>query len=557
METNQNSGGITSEEIAAVEAKFEDGQGQGDTIIALRQRFGKVTEDPRLKYEPSGQRRKPQNPPPPPGNKKPVQQAEPVTSTQQKEERTPSLKDQLLQRAKGLGSAEQIRHTLREAEEAGATPEIVKLFGEMVRRGDEIGIRRYGFSRSPEEARQEWLGLSWNQWEENLHSWAIGGDLGAKEVVENLNLFAQNPVLRDFFREVATQFVRPVGQISTYGALVPWLESLVEKKLALRIINPRQTPEQGVTIQKGRETYLYLPLKGVRLSTLGWSFVKEAEGRAKAHAAEQELKAKALMAEITQGLTPLKISAGEGGNFFLSLGWNKGVLIEAKKQNGGPMMARVVKAVGLWIPSGLPSPWVLWSPDTDYVPLRGDQWPLEGIPQSLKTWGGKLLQAEEARSRADEERKKEQEEFRGLLDPIMKIATLPWEWKEQALSRLIKGEVTGIVPVWHQSFEWGRKKGLFGLAIQRQEGEEFLRIVDFISKMFPFPASLRGGQLPRLEVKVLEGRITARFDQLPQMEPQIFEAFKMSEKLIQLRLNAEHRASLGEPAPKGENNHTG
>ena len=175
--------------------------------------------------------------------------------------------------------------------------------------------------------------------------------------MDDMALFAENIFLRDLLRTVVEQYERPCRQIVAYGSLVTYLESLMERNLAQCLTNPRHIPEQGVVIQRGRDEFLYLPLKGVRVSILGWPFIKEAEERAKRREADQAAKAEALEAEATPGLTPQKVSAGEEGNLFLLLGRNRRVLIEAKKQNG-QMMARVVKATGVWIPQ-LPSEWVL------------------------------------------------------------------------------------------------------------------------------------------------------------------------------------------------------
>lgn len=570
-----NNGASTPEETEGegLEGQFEPGgfipnrarrPSSGDTdelADQLRRKFPVVRIDPRIHREDPD--RRPQSR----AAAKPQKRVRPAAPTQSPsqspsqsvplvplaEEGTPrpSLRDQLLQRAKGLGSAEQLRRTLGEAEEAGATPEIVNLFAELVRRGDEIGIRRYSFSRSPEEARQEWFNLPWTQWEGELHAWAAGGDMGAKEVEENLNLFARNPMLRDLLRDVAVRFVRPCGQISTYGSLARYLENLTGK-LAQRVINPnpQRIPERGVVIRKGRETYLYLPLREVRLSFLGWPFVKEAEARAEEHAAEQEKKAEALMTEVTPGLTPLKVSAGEEGNLFLSLGWNRGVLIEAKKQNGTMIMARVAKAVGIWISGGLPSDWILWSPDTGYVPLRGSQWPLlEEIPKALKMWEVKLQQPE-----AEQERRKQEREK--TLLPVTSLATLPIPFEGQGLTRLLKGEV-GTAAICNWTFEWGRTKGLFAVAIERCEGGELLRLREFVT-YHPFPPHLRGKQLPRLETGERgDGSLKVQYaKRFSGMKPEVFRALRMVEKAIQMCLNAEHRALLGEPAPD-ENNHTG
>lgn len=302
----------------------------------------------------------------------------------------PSLKSQLLAQVKTFGSAKQLQQSLREAKEAGATPEIVNLFAELVRRGDEIGVQRFCFTRPPEEARKEWLSLPWEDWEKNLSLWAEKGDMGAKEIIDTLNVFAQNTLLRDLLREVVTQFERLCRPVNTYGGLITYLEALVEKQLVQRINYPRNIPEQGVAIERGAgETHLYLPRINIEVSRLGWPFVKAAEARAKNYALKQRTRLEAIKAEATPGLTLTNVSAGKEGNFFLALGPNRGVLIEIQRE-GNRMIARVVKAVGVWV-SPIPSARILWSPETNHVPLRGNQWPSEEIPKALQRQEERIL----------------------------------------------------------------------------------------------------------------------------------------------------------------------
>lgn len=459
--------------------------------------------------------------------------------------RPPSLREKLLQQAEAVGSADQLRQTLREAEEAGAMPEIVNFFVDLIRRGDEIGIQRFSFTRPPQQAQEEWLALPWEKWEENLRSWAKGGDVAAKEVMKNIDLFAQNTLLRDLLREVVIHFERPCRQISTFWGLGRYLESLLEKRFAEKVINPRwKIPERGVeVIQKGGEVHLYLPKKGVRVTLHGWPFIKEAEARAKERERSQKAKAEALDAEATPGLSPLKVSTGEEGNLSLFLGGNRRALIETKKQNS-QMIARVAKVVGVYI-FPLPSDWVIWSPERDYLPLRGNQWPLEEIPRALKAWENSLLQVQ---AKEKEQREK--------IASVTSIATLPIPLKEQGFTRLLRGE-KGTASLFYRKFEWGKEKGLFAIAVERSEGEEFLWLRKVASD-FPFPETLQEKPLPQLIVEERQdGSLRARFEKLPQMEREIFQALMMVQKIVQIRLNAEHRASQGEPAPGEENNQTG
>ena len=526
-----------------------------ENLEALRLKFGveNVTEDSRINRGPQrpNNQKKPQMPVPPP--------SAPPSSPAATEE-TPSLREKILERAKSVSSAEQLCQLFEEAGEIGTTPKVVYLFADMVRRGDNIGVRRFSFSRPPKEASDAWYALNWKQREEKLDEWAKGGDLGAKEVMETLDLIGQNIILRDMLREVVDRFERPCRGINKYGELVPYLKNLADcsPKLAQRITNlrPRQIPKQGVVIQRGRENIdLYLPIQDVSLSALGWLFVKEAEERAKKHAADQEVKIKALRDEATAGLTPLKTSSGEEGFLFLSLGWSRGVLIETNRQNGNQMMARVVKAVNIWVPGGLPSDWIVWSPDRGYVPLRGAKWPLEEIPGALKAWEERILQDKATQAREEEKRLRRKAEFEKILFPVTSIATFPIPFEEQGLTRLLEGEC-GVVAMYNWGFEWNDEKGLVAIAVER-ESDGSLTLRKFIS-FYPLPDCLRGKKLPRLVMTRQNGGLRLEYSKrFSGMKPEIFKALMMVLKILQMRLNAEYRAASGEPAPKEVNDKTG
>lgn len=310
-----------------------------------------------------------------------------------------SLKDQLLQRAREIGPIENLRNKIREAK-GTATPEIMVLFTETIRWEDKLGVEKLTRTKLAEskgatprevawkKAQLDWFSLSGLEMKNQIKVWAEQGDLEAKEITTNLELFAQNTILRDILWETIDKIERTSRKISGFLLLEQFLEGLVREKLAQKLINPRNIPEKGIVIEKGEETWMYLPQKGSQVSWLGWPFIKEAEARARERAEERQRAFNALRAKATPGLNPIRVSEGEEGYLFLFLGGNRGVLIGAKKRKS-KMMARVVESVGIII-SNLPSPWVEWR-ETEY---RSNEWPTIEIPQALMTWTEKVRKSQ-------------------------------------------------------------------------------------------------------------------------------------------------------------------
>lgn len=528
------------------------------TKAALGKRFP-VKEDARLR----NQNLKPGNSQPPQNKPQPQR---PPTPDQPSQKKTPSHRaEDIKNRARAALTADHLRANLGEAGEITSLTASAQLFARIITRGDELGSGIYVLEKGG-EGWQEWFNLPWETWEAEIRSWAQGGNITAKEIVENIHALGitENTILRDIMMKAFVSF-GPCRRISTFGSLFSLAKDLVENKLAQRIDNPKQIPEGGVIIPRGRDVYLYLPVKGGRVSLMGWGLFKEAETRTKEYEAKvqkykegQRAKIEALIkAKTTPGLTPIKISAGEEGHLFLFLSRNQGVLIEARNQNG-QMMARVTEGVGYVL---LPAEWVRWEPEREYVPLRGAKWPLEEIPQALKTWEEKIRQEENIsktlRTQAEARAKEEQEKYRKILAPVTSIATFPIPFEGQGLTQLLKGRV-GVVATYNWNFQWSEATGLFAIALERRENEEFLRLAKVVTYYkFPF-SKLCGKRLPRLVIEEKDGSpATVRLAQLPKIKGEIYQALKMVEKTIQMRLNAEYRNRSGEPAPEEKNNRTG
>ena len=448
----------------------------------------------------------------------------------QKDSPKKGLKDRLAALLKNRASAVDVRQVFQEADDIVADPQYIRGFAATVRDADEIGVHKLAATKPWAEACEKWFALSWDEQEAELREWAKAGDTLAASVVEGLEQFNQNVPLRDELREAVDRFERPCRGIENLVQLKRFLDGLVEEGLVHRINGPSYIPEDGIvnTIESGK--LLYAPKKVIRTARIGWLFVKEAETEAGVN--QEGLDA--LQAKAFPGLTPFQVSKGVEGNLFLFLGSSQAVLLECKLE-GDRMTAKVVETVGL--PDLLPSEPILWEKR-----YERNKWPDARIPKSLKHWEEKLATWKQEQV-ADRDRARDE------LKPLVSLATLPYRFEEQGLTRLLKGE-KGVVACWHRNFEWSNRSGLFGIALERTDEGFFLREV--ISPVHPFDRELLNEKLPLV---VDSEKPSVRLEQLPKIEQGRFLSLKMVEKLLVLRRGAEERTISGEPVPEnGQNN---
>ncbi len=301
------------------------------------------------------------------------------------DDRTPTLKEVLMQSVRETGSIGAIRANINEAKEAAA-PEVMKLFAEIIEWGDRLGVEktlkvapRETKEEAEQAARANWLKLSWKDWEEKMREFAQY-DPGAKAILEKLEPFCQNKILRDTLWQTITEIERPSRGVSGFMLLGGLLEELVKKSLAQKIPDPRVTPPNGIVTRNNGGRCLYLPAKGIQISALGWQFIKAAEGRAQGRAEEKRKAIEELRKKADEGITPLNARSKKKTCFFLWLGKGMAILIEVKTVKKTHSTARVTEGVGIPRGINLPSKEIPWDPEGGF----DGEWPLREIPGALR-----------------------------------------------------------------------------------------------------------------------------------------------------------------------------
>jgi hypothetical protein len=451
------------------------------------------------------------------------------------EERAPSpppptsLKDQLLKRASAFDSGKQLAGAIKEADEASAEPEVVAFFVSVIDKADELGVRRFGFDRGPEQAEREWAALSPSEMEKELRHWSNEGDTIASQVLAELEQFKKNTLLWDLFWQVTRQFVRPCWSIRTYGNLSSFLRETAQKGLAQTLMDPKHIPQDGIPIKAKMHTLVYLPKKDISVSEAGWPFVKEAEKRAKGWAQEQQGRMEDLEEQAT-GLTPPRVKDGQEGRMSVRIGINRGVLLEVRNKNGNAEL-RVIRTVGVFV-RPIPSNWISWN-------ASANDWPSEEIFSAVRAWENRIAGAQ-----------KRTEEVHSVLD----LATLPTAANEKALTTLFNGngeQQSEVSAFCIDRFQWPYGDGpkwSFGLALGQNGGIGCLKVIDIRStsprqEQRDALHALKGQKLPQLSTEEQDGKLKVHIQKdIPKMGQADYEALLMVKTAIQMRLVLESKS---------------
>jgi hypothetical protein len=185
---------------------------------------------------------------------------------------------------------------------------------------------------------------------------------------------------------------------------------------------------------------------------------------------------------------------------------------------------RVVGSFGL-NDDQLPSDAVLWDDDSHHTQGNGKWSRINKALDQMAEWHRQAVE-------------KIRQEHVERLNPITGISTMRIPFEDRGLIRMIRGE-EGIVAIWSNKFRWGRegkeRVGLLGIALRR-DADKFV-LAEAVSD-FNIPAQLIGNTLPLVwdpdkpEIKL---------QTLSRTAPDVFNALKMIELLLLLRLRAEQR----------------
>lgn len=435
-----------------------------------------------------------------------------------------SLKDQLLKRASEFDSGKRIDKAIQESDEA-SNPKVIAFFMSVLRKADELGVRRFSFDRSTGRAKEEWLSFSLSEMETELQNWAKEGDTIASQILAELEQFKNNVLLWDFLWQVAINFFRPCWSIRNYGKLSSFLRVTAEKGLAQVLTDPNYIPKNGILIKTRTQNLVYLPKKDTSVSEAGWPFAKEAEIRAKIWAQEQQGRIEDLEEQSTN-LTPAKVKNGYEGRMFVRVGINRGVLLEVRNEDK-IIMLRVLKAVGVYVDI-IPSNWISWD-------AKEDDWPSNEIFNAIKAWETRIIDAQNRNKR---------------IHSVLCLATLPTTAKEKALTLLFSDEEqqSDVAAFCINRFQWPYGSGpiwSLGLALGQNGGVGRLKVIEIRStnptiKQREALYALKDQALPQLFVEERNNQLKVRFQEnIEKVDQASYTALLMVKTAIQMRLRLE------------------
>ena len=168
----------------------------------------------------------------------------------------------------------------------------------------------------------------------------------------------------------------------------------------------------------------------------------------------------------------------------------------------------------------------------------GDVWyvPKQGVRFATIGWQFLCMAAARVKRREQEDK-----ELLSRIGPLLNISTIPTDPEDFGLTRVLAGEL-GVVAIWLKQFRWGEKEeGLLAIALESNHRGLVLKGVIADS---PFPWAMTRGnyRLPALSVnRQDDGTDKVKFEGVPHMADEEYQALKKVVKLVQLRLALESR----------------
>lgn len=400
---------------------------------------------------------------------------------------------------------------------------------DLLRLANQEAIALLSISMPPAEAVEKWFTMSW---EERIALLEQMKSQALKPVTDLMTKANDNIKVKTFLLQALNVIAIPADQIAGYGQLIPLLEELSQKKLALATDRPPASKESIAIIKTGGTTIYYLPNPMVPISRASWYVLKQAETRAKqvsekAKTEEKKNRQRALglRAKTTPGVGLMQILEGKEGDYCLFLAHGHGALIRFIPQ---PESLRVE-----FLETTQEFSWnsIVVSRDGEFRTLR-KQWPSDEYAALLQ----KNLQREKE---AKTQTQRRGEEPSPRISEILSLATLP---EAGGVTRLLKGE-TGVAVAYCQGFQQPNgDKGLISVALERQHEESDCLYLKEALSDHPYLdfESLKGKPLPPIACEEKTGRVEYT-EHISGFSPAAYRALTVLRVVLQMAVNAERQ----------------
>lgn len=239
----------------------------------------------------------------------------------------------------------QVCAQIKTAQTILSNPKAIAVFISAVLQADSLAEAKLQFDQSLTKVRSEWYKLGLQDFFRILEDWASNGDKIAVQILQTLAAYKKTAVdIVEPLWRLVSEIVRPAREAESYFHLAQLMKKLQDAGFVDFISPRRYYPEAAIVFGFGA----YLPKRErghlIPIIDAGWSFIKEAETRAKERMAGQMRQLEEMKGEAkAEPITPSGAKAGEEGKIFLVIGNNGGVLYHIKD-----CKVRVKASVNTW-----------------------------------------------------------------------------------------------------------------------------------------------------------------------------------------------------------------
>jgi hypothetical protein len=226
----------------------------------------------------------------------------------------------------------QVCAQIKTAQTILSNPKAIALFINAVLQADSLAEAKLQFDQSLTKVRNDWCKLNLRDFLRMLEDWADKGDKIAAQILQTLAAYKKTAVdIVEPLWKLVTEIVRPANEAESYFHLAQLMKKLQDNGF-VDFITPRKFyPEAAIVFGFGA----YLPKRErghlIPIIDAGWTFLKEAEKRAKERMAGQILQIEEMKTEADLNpITPEEARASKEGKLFLIIGNNGGVLYHIK-----------------------------------------------------------------------------------------------------------------------------------------------------------------------------------------------------------------------------------
>ncbi len=200
-------------------------------------------------------------------------------------------------------SLEQVGKSIKIANAILNDPKAIVIFLTAIARADEWATMKKNFDNSAVKVREKWMSMTLPEIMNELSHEETMGDQTAGQILNTLNAYKKSPidVLEPLWR--LEEIVREANGVDTYFQLGNLLKKLQQKGFVETLSYRKFYPEIAIVV--GGVAYVPMKEQGriLPIAEAGWSFLKQAEIRAKERAADQARQLEEMKASTT-GITP-------------------------------------------------------------------------------------------------------------------------------------------------------------------------------------------------------------------------------------------------------------